>query len=118
MRKHPARPGAHDWLFDGNAVAHGVLGHHARLHELEQVVRTAGLREKRPPVRAKGRESTTSMASSTSRTLVTDRSGPKISSRFTGESSGSPTTSDGGANQPSSGTGSALAARRSAACSR
>ena len=59
---------------------------------------------------AKGSEPITSIASSTSRTVPSESSGPKISSRLTSESSGSPTARDGATNQPSSGTSPALAA--------
>ena len=70
----------------------------------------AGLRENRPPVRAKGSESTTSQASSVSLTRVTASSGPKTSSRSTGESAGRSVATVGGQNQPSPGTSVALAA--------
>ena len=78
----------------------------------------AGLRENSPPVRASGSESTTSMASSTSRTAVTDSSGPKISSRLTGDCSSSPKATLGATNHPSSGNSSAEAVIRSPARSR
>src|SRR5436305_978931 len=75
---------------------------HGSRAEISSTVR--GLRENSPPVSAKRSSSTRATASSRSVTVSTVSSGPKTSSRSTGEAGSTPAATVGAQNHPRGGT--------------